>query len=769
MKAILGTRGAHKCEMAKLGVPVAPGFCITPKCLQRDDNDGGSALLGGARSDIKLALSELENMSERRFGNVVEPLLLSIQGELQTGVQGFEGTIENIGLNDAIAQAWAATSNPRFVWDSYRRLISTYSRAVRQLDMQPFEQELTLVKDRLNARDGLGRVHADCYIPTHELRELVVRYKEIFEEQTGEPFPQEPEKQLLEAVHAASCAWDRASGDCPNPVTVQSTIFSNYDFKSAVGMILGSDETADDADSCSAMVRGKWLVNAQSADMGGDRAPQQITQEASYQWAEEQGISESERLDEFPSLEEAMPGIFTQLLRCQDIVETHFPGAPGLEFAIHQGQLWVLQARTGQPTVSALSEVMHPVESIAEQSSDVPPAIAASSEAQLDFSDDLQLDLSGCFLSLILGQSPEDPAPEPASFIEEDESTCASNLSSSLSDHDSDNQEAEASAGLVPRGCKTRLVQSGRPTTSLFWQALKRFRRSRKVNRPATVAVHGAKSQASAAAAAQWLLATPCGLALWQTGLAGGAAAVACRALGFSIQHLGAASQVTPGLANMLSVARTTASCPQVLRSFVSPAGPIRALPFGMVCCTAYTNLCHATPAEDSQNALAPAWRLGCATFAVSMATVLTQKPAIQGASFTGPFGRQWPTLSKMVPTLALEMCVIDLVKKSLVGQGHEVTPGVLVASGVIAGTVAQTVMHPLSNLSAHAQVPLIGTPAPTASIALSLAAKAGPSMLFSGLGAACLRSVPLVATNSLVRVGMTTHFLGLASSNANA
>jgi len=185
MKAILGARGAHNCEMANLGVPMAPGFCITSKCLQKKGTDGGSNLLEGARNDIKYALGELENMSDRRFGNLVDPLLLSIQGDLKADIRGFGGTIENIGLNDAIVQAWTAHRSPRFVWDSYRRLICSYSRAVRQLDMEPFEQELAELKGRLDARCQLGRAHADCYIPTHELRELVARYKEIFEEQTG--------------------------------------------------------------------------------------------------------------------------------------------------------------------------------------------------------------------------------------------------------------------------------------------------------------------------------------------------------------------------------------------------------------------------------------------------------------------------------------------------------------------------------------------------------------------------------------------------------
>lgn len=753
MKALLGARGALRCEMTNLGVPVAPGFCITPKCLQHNDKDEGVTLPEGARNDIKLALSELENVSDRRFGNLADPLLLSIQGDVKTCSLGSGGTIENIGLNDIIAQAWTAQANPRFVWDSYRRLIFTFSRAVRHLDMVPFERELLELKDRLNARCQLGRAHADCYIPTHELRELVVRYKEIFEEQTGEPFPQEPEKQLWEAVHAASSNMGHDAGDCPRPVTVQTTIFSNFDFKSAVGITLPGRQPGDDEDSYSQLVRGKWLVNAQIGDMSSERIPQQITQEGSCEWAQEQGIAESERLDEFPSLEETMPGIFAQLLRCQDIVENRFADAPGLEFAIHQGQLWVLQAHSRDPAPPCPQLESRPLLD-SDLNSNSSMTTAAPTDIALDMSDSEQVQLEpqdGSLCQIAFNFALD--ASDSISGIHEDVSMDASDQSTPFgTEPDCCGKQEEASGGLVPRTREGQHTLSGQPMTSLMWQALSRLcRRMRKDSSPANVVECEAVGQAEDQAAKQWLLATPCGLALWQTGLAGGTAAVTCRTLGLSIGALADTSKMRPST---------------VLRSFIAPTGPIRAFPFGFICCTAYSNLCSATPADDSQNSWSPVWRLGCAASAVSMSTVLTQ-PANQGGGVVlGPFGRQFPSLTRMVPQMAIEMCVIDMVKNAAVARGHDVSVGVLVLSGAAAGTVAQTIMHPLSNMCrSPPEVQVIGNSAHGASAALRVMAQEGPSMLFAGLGKACIKSVPVVAMNSLVRVGMTTHFLSLTSS----
>jgi pyruvate,orthophosphate dikinase len=391
MESLLGVRGAHVCEMANLGLPVSPGFCITSKFLNQD-KEGSLPLFEDAHLAIKQAVGRLEEMVDRRFSHTANPLLLSVQGESLGAIPGFQGAVANIGMNDKLVEVWTARESPHFVWDSYRRLISTFSRAVRRLDMAPFEAELREVKTRLNAQCQLGREHGDCHIPTNELRNLVDRYKELFEEQTGEPFPQEPEKQLLEAVRAAASTWDEGQSKV-GAVMVQSTIFGNYNFRSAVGVTYSASEgdssmhESDDGfvdDAFAPSISGQWLTKAQNEDLLGDRIPLQLTEDASRQWAAEHGMGETEREQEYLSLEEDMPSIFAQLLHCQDVVETHIADAKGLEFAVWQGKLYLLQTYSPKQQMVPLSDLTLRV---ATEIALAPPEVSdAETEEQLDTS-----------------------------------------------------------------------------------------------------------------------------------------------------------------------------------------------------------------------------------------------------------------------------------------------------------------------------------------------------------------------------------------------
>jgi hypothetical protein len=779
MKALLGAGGAHKCEMANLGLPVAPGFCVTPKCLQTAGCDEGYPVSADARNDIKLALNELEGLSERRFGNLVDPLLLSIEGGVKVPMPGFTGTIANIGLNDDIVQAWSGRASPHFVWDTYRRLIVTFARVVRKLDMEPFDQELKEVKKRLNDQCQLGRQHADCHIPTHELRTLVARYKGFFEEQTGEHFPQEPERQLWEAVHAASCSWDRDTpSGCPSPVTVQSTVFSNYDFKSAVGVTYSCVETDEDEDAFVPEVHGHWVVNAQSEDMTGTRTPQLVTQEASCQWAARRGVEESQRKAEYPSLEEAMPGIYAQLLRWQDKVENHFEGVQGLEFAVHQGKLWVLHAHTGEqgPPEAMDDRCAMPVQ--------MHDCVDTPSDAELGLQQEADVGVQPPASDSIFDIPPASVEPDNVWSIKDDTASCESTDSTQApSYHQSDAWEEDSMDSTtcpemqvstqltVPVGqgfCKASVpTHKARVPVPTVQQVMQRLAsRGRKVISSGRKALSRRSGPhrfdpASKAEDRRWL-AMPCGLAVWQTGLAGGSAAMTCRAMALSIKH------VTAG--NSLNLLRNT-SLQTGYRCFLAPAGPARAFPFGALCCTLYTNLCCVSPADDRQSSCAPLWRLGCAATAVSSAAMLTHGTAslIAGKrSFRG-LAPGLSVLSTIVPTMAIEMCVIDLVRNAAVARGHDVSPGVLIASGAVAGTVAQTVMHPLNALC-QADAPLKLAPSavgPGSCTALRVVAKEGAASLFAGAAPAALRSMPVVAMNSLVRVGMVTHFMNLSAGTS--
>lgn len=777
MEALLGIRGTQKCEMANLGLPVAPGFCVTRQCMSSDSGSEGASLSEGARNDIKLALHELENLTERRFGNLVDPLLLSVQGDLPSSMKGFRGTIANIGLNDATVQAWTRHASPHFVWDSYRRLICNFARAVRKLDMEPFERELREVKNRLNAKDRLGRDHQDCHIPTAELRNLVDMYKEFFEEQTGEPFPQDPEKQLWEAIHAASCSWDPAQGPCSSAVTVQSTVYSNYDFKSAVGFTVLGDSTEDTEDRTE-QLHGKWFMNAQSEDMASDRIPQHVTQDASCSWAAQKGIGESERIDEYPSLEEWMPGIFAQLLRWQDIIENHFADVHGVEFAVYQGKLWFLEAFDKQlqqslqtacadlPDVQVVSVSAEPC--TAEQDTSAWPEFGSETEEP-----------SGP--ELFSDASVEGAADE---FQEESELHAQSDASRETDQmfdapgmEDQVLTQSQALDCMHPRSgdiAKSKAIQLVRTSVTVNLRHVlqrvgnrvrKASSRRRSVQLPRTHPKE-AVQEADSRKIGKWLPATPSGLALWQTGLAGGLAAVSCKSLSFFIERVAVESQTRANLGSAISHARAGAM-QQGFRGFVMPGGPARVFPFGAVCCTMYTNLCKATPADDMGNSCSALWRAGCAYTAVSTATALTHAtaPKEECGQVRGPYGRLYsgknPLFTRMVPTLAIEMCVIDMVKNSALDRGHEVSAGVLVASGAAAGLVAQTIMHPLKTVTSSASAAgLIASGTNVTSGDALAVVRQGASTMYAGMGQACLRSMPVAAMNSLVRVGLTTLFL---------
>jgi len=468
----------------------------------------------------------------------------------------------------------------------------------------------------------------------------------------------------------------------------------------------------------------------------GCRTPQQVTQEASCEWAARTGVGEAQRLDEWPSLEEKMPGLYAQLLRWQDIVENHFEDVKSLEFAVEKGKLWFLQAHTSEQALCELPAafkpellVAEPAEMCSQDTED--PSLHAS-----HLVDDVQekaLDVQADSFST---QSTECPALS----LELTEGM-------GLEEESPGNSNAFDVKQVCGPTCQGPQSRTRGPAFSspagMLWKALRSLgSKGRNVCGPAACVNSAGKDadvEDNGRKVAEGMLATPCGLPLWQTGLAGGAAAVACRFTS-QLTHM----KYTPG--SSMSMARAA--------SF----GAGRAFPFGSVCCSFYTNLCAASPADDLQNGFSPLWRLGCAATAVTSATVLTQVGASQGSL------RLPPMFTGLVPTLAIEMCVIDLVKNTAVERGHDVSPAVLVTSGAIAGTVSQTIMHPLSVLSQRTAVPAISSGA-AASAALRVVTKEGASALFAGLGPACLRSIPVVAMNSLVRVGMTTHFLGLSSN----
>jgi len=275
----------------------------------------------------KQALSKLEESTKRRFGDGAMPLFLNVG----PGVSGKGNGVANVGLCDEVVHAWTATESPHFVWDSYRRLITTYAVAVKNVDPAPFDAELRVLREQLNSRCSLGRRHEDCHIPTRSLRDLVDLYKEMYHELTGEHFPQDPVEQLRGALAASAVDGQ--------PAVVQAMAFGNCDFNSAAGFTKWDNVSVWDDDE--GELQGLWVQNAQQQDLQkGSRTRQLLSKESSQIWAASQNICEKERAEEYPSLEEQWPGVFSRLSEAQMVLAGHgMREVRGLTFVVERSRL----------------------------------------------------------------------------------------------------------------------------------------------------------------------------------------------------------------------------------------------------------------------------------------------------------------------------------------------------------------------------------------------------------------------------------------------
>lgn len=329
MSNVLGRTGALLCEMTNLGLPVVPGFCVSAN----DVPEGGLHDDASASSLVKQAVFRLEETTGQFFGSLVQPLLLTVR----TDDESFGEPLANIGLTDRIVEAWAMHENPRFIWDSYRRLIFNFSRLVKKLDMAPFEGALAAKKQVLDEKCTLGRRHQTCDLPTSFLKELVAEYKNLYHEQAGEEFPQDPGAQLAQTLRLVLTPSEES--EVPAAV-VQAMAFGNYGTDSAAGVarFTSSGRRTE--------LRGEWMVNAQHDDLGRSERPAlKLTKIESQEWAKLAGIPEEERASEFPSLEERMPGAYSKLVQHQDTLAAHVAEAKSVDFLVQQGRLWILQPR----------------------------------------------------------------------------------------------------------------------------------------------------------------------------------------------------------------------------------------------------------------------------------------------------------------------------------------------------------------------------------------------------------------------------------------
>ena len=364
MRNELGGKGANLAEMNLIGVPVPPGFTITTDVCNEYYKIGKDQVVALLKEDVEKSLHQTEQLMNSKFGDVANPLLLSVRSGARASMPGMMDTILNLGLNDEVVEGLSKkTGNPRFAYDAYRRFVQMYGdvvlgmKPVNKDDVDPFE---AIIDDVKKAKG----VQLDNELEVDDLKVLVKRFKVAIVEQTGKEFPTDPMEQLWGAICAVFDSWmnERAilyrkmegiPAEWGTAVTVMAMVFGNMGNTSATGVCFSRDAaTGED------LFNGEWLVNAQGEDVvAGIRTPQQITLEGSRRWAELQGISEEKRKAEYPSMEEAMPEIYHQLDAIQTKLEEHYHDMQDMEFTVQEGKLWFLQTRNGKRTGAAMVKI----------------------------------------------------------------------------------------------------------------------------------------------------------------------------------------------------------------------------------------------------------------------------------------------------------------------------------------------------------------------------------------------------------------------------
>lgn len=364
MKNLLGGKGANLAEMCRLGIVVPPGFTITTEACTEYTKKGKDYVLNLIKAEVEAGVTLLEREMGKTFGNDDDPLLLSVRSGARASMPGMMDTILNLGINDRAVEGLARkTGNERFAWDSYRRFVQMYGDVVMGLkpvskeDHDPFEVIIDMLKDERG-------VTLDTDLDANDLRELVQRFKSLIRARLGRDFPTDPWEQLWGAVVAVFESWNnnrarvyRELNDIPESwgtaVNVQAMVFGNLGDSSATGVAFTRDAgTGED------LFNGEFLVNAQGEDVvAGIRTPQQITLEGSRRWAQLACVSEEERRNNYPSLEEIMPEVYHQLVAAETKLENHYKDMQDVEFTIQEGKLWMLQTRNGKRTGAAMVRI----------------------------------------------------------------------------------------------------------------------------------------------------------------------------------------------------------------------------------------------------------------------------------------------------------------------------------------------------------------------------------------------------------------------------
>ena len=339
MRNLLGGKGANLAEMASIGLPVPPGFTLTTEvCTAFYDND--RKYPPALEAQVRAALARIEQAVGLRFGDQHHPLLVSVRSGARVSMPGMMDTVLNLGLNDATVEGLATAANDaRFAWDSYRRFLQMYGSVVLGVDHHRFEEIIEHAK-----LDG-GLIE-DTALTAQDWHRVVAGYKDMIAEETGKPFPQDPEEQLWGAIGAVFGSWMnpraityRRLHDIPadwgTAVNIQAMVFGNMGEDCATGVCFTRDPSTGEN-----MFYGEYLVNAQGEDVvAGIRTPQPLSKARA-------------RADEIP-LEVALPAAYAELMDVRARLEKHYRDMQDIEFTVQQGKLYMLQTRNGKRTAAA--------------------------------------------------------------------------------------------------------------------------------------------------------------------------------------------------------------------------------------------------------------------------------------------------------------------------------------------------------------------------------------------------------------------------------
>src|SRR5438034_3551573 len=358
-RELLGGKGVGLAEMTQLGIPVPAGFTVTTDAC-REYMQNGKSPPNGLEEEIATHLRALEEKTGKRFDDPENPLLVSVRSGAAASMPGMMDTILNLGLNDeAVEGLAAATANPRFARDSYRRLIQMYGEVVDGVDPHRFEQALTDLKQR-------RRVQQDVDLSADDLSELIKTFKRIYRDETGREFPQDAREQLRRAVHAVFDSWDspraqvyrRTYGipdDLGTAVNVVQMVFGNKGGESGTGVAFTRDPSTGGQG-----LYGEFLANAQGEDVvAGIRTPRPLAE-----------------------MQRQLPRAFDQLLETMRRLEQHYRDVQDIEFTIEDNALYLLQTRSAKRTAAAA--VKAAVDMVDEGLITRDEAVARIDPAQLD-------------------------------------------------------------------------------------------------------------------------------------------------------------------------------------------------------------------------------------------------------------------------------------------------------------------------------------------------------------------------------------------------